>query len=100
MRIEYETFSNPIRQAKMERINELEHLILNIKKRLKSDEIDNLTYQRQIRPIRKELKRIGRDIEIDSDKIFEDCFGEFKKTPLGLVRQISVVEYLTYLSHI
>lgn len=94
LRIEYETFVEPVRQLKKERIIELGEFVLNLRKDFKLGKIDNLTYQRQVRPINKELKKLGKDIEIDTDKIFVDCFVDFKNTPLGLISQISVVEYL------
>jgi hypothetical protein len=94
LKIEYETFFEPTRQIKQERINELFGLILDIRKKLKAGEIDNIAYQRQIKPIRKELKLLGRDTEIDTGIIFRECFWGFGNTPMKAVSKDTVISYL------
>ncbi|MDP3012900.1 MAG: hypothetical protein Q8M92_01570 [Candidatus Subteraquimicrobiales bacterium] len=95
LKIDYETFFEPSRQQKQERIHELLNNVLAIRKKLKTGEIDNLIYQRQIKPINNELKTLGKETEIDTDRVFHECFWGYRNTPLELVSKENVVMYLT-----
>ncbi len=94
LRIEYETFFEPTRQLNMERIVALLDKKQILRKRLKTGEIDNLDYQRQVKTINIEMKSICTEIEIDTNEIFHECFWGYRNTPLELVDKGRAVAYL------
>jgi len=69
-------FSPEARELAQRRTTTLENL-LAIRKELKEGRIDNIQYQRRIRPLNKDMKLLSKEKEIDLDAIFDKCFNSF-----------------------
>jgi len=86
-------FSPEARELAQRRTTTLENL-LAIRKELKEGRIDNIQYQRRIRPLNKVMKLLSKEKEIDLDAIFDECFNHFWNTPVWELSRETVLNYL------
>lgn len=86
-------FSPEARELAQRRTTTLENL-LAIRKELKEGKIDNIQYQRRIRPLNKVMKLLSKKKEIDLDAIFDECFNHFWNTPVWELSRETGLAYL------
>jgi len=86
-------FSQEARELAQRRTTTLENL-LAIRKELKEGKIDNIQYQRRIKPLNKVMKLLSKEKEIDLDAIFDECFNHFWNTPVWELSRETVLNYL------
>ncbi len=77
-----------------QRINEALQKYLDLRQELKAGSIDNLEYQRRVRPLAKEIKHLGEVSEVDLDAIFDECFNRFRDTVVWELNREAVIAYL------
>ncbi len=79
---------------RQQRINESMQKYLDLRKELKACSIDNLEYQRSVRPLTKEIKHLGEESEVDQDSIFDECIIHFSDTAVWELNRETVINYL------
>lgn len=77
-----------------QRINEALQTYLDLRNELKAGTIDNLEYQRRVGPLKKEIKHLGDESEVDQDNIFDECFYRFRDTAVWDLNRETVITYL------
>ena len=80
-------------QRKLAALQELQAL----RKEFKAGNIDNIEYQRRLKPLNKTMKALAEESEIDLYDIFEESFKSFRDTPIQDLRYETVLTYLEHL---
>ncbi len=77
-----------------QRINEALQKYLDLRNELKAGSIDNLEYQRRVGPLKKEIKHLGEESEVDLDALFDEGFYRFRDTAVWQLNRETVITYL------
>lgn len=86
-------FSPESRELDQRRTSALEDL-LTIRKELQAGTIDNIEYQRRITPLSRDMKQLTKEVDIDRDAIFDECFRCFNDPALWKLNRETVIGYL------
>lgn len=86
-------FSPEARELDQRRTSALEDLMA-IRKELKAGSLDNIEYQRRIRPLSRAMKQLTEEMDVDLDTIFEECFRYFLDPALWELSRETVISYL------
>jgi len=79
---------------RQQHVNEALQKYLDLRQELKAGSIDNLEYQRRVRPLTREIKHLGEVSEVDLDAIFDECFNRFRDTVVWELNREAVIAYL------
>lgn len=86
-------FSPEARELDQLRTSALENFQA-IRNDLKSGTIDDIEYQRRIRPLSRAMKQLTEEVDIDLDAIFDECFRYFHDPVLWELSRETVIGYL------
>jgi hypothetical protein len=112
--VHHATYLDPITVSKKLRMDAIAGELLEIKQSFRSGSIDHLAYQRQIRPLKKEMENLAFETntdfeqlfwhdfkafeaEIDIREVFMQSFIAYEDTPVWKIRPENVIPHLNAL---